>query len=779
MEVTEANKQHKAKLPLKLDGMQSRYEKRSPSTGHPIGDSFCPQPLQPRSRTLAGTDDTGEGLVEALKASEPIAILQEQHLLELEKQKAIQDAIQEAIEQEKQKKGVIGTLKRKVSSTFQKDTTEQHKSEDLLTSIPLQSLTPSPSQSSINTFRKPSSSKATYRGEILPTISENDAPPDRSTITSNISSLHPNEQAAGISPRDSGYSGGGLTTPSPQAKSLIPKPSLTINASKANNHALSSRHVSPALGGTRNGSQSAVGSRIDLPLTNRKSSGNANQARRRFATMSSPVLPDTPMKKREKFKPNDPRVKMVERAILREEFGVNTTPQLTSEYRIVLPAPKEVPQVVHSNSWYHARPESNPVSTVGTMHIPHFQDHHHEPATSNADSCFQFNREETATSYPLSSFQFDPEDSEEPAKNVGAVEPVVHDSVHPHYSFESTASDNNTYISQGSTFPSSEIRASADTIQSFTVPQTPDTPSTGISSGVTRKDFGTHGGAIMSPLQPVGRPVWCSSTNSFGEDVTNSARSSTGRVAGRSLTDPFDISAIDNTKNGGIGDKSEHKGSHSPEFSNVAPFKPEPLNLGKSSDQTVNDSTASLARGIQVLDFGTMDDRTMSPVSPADTVISGPSKAVSKKKRKGKKKRIGIIDTSDQPDLANAADLPLEQDAGSVAAATHPSQIISEQDFQGASKTGSQSNASATHASQNISERDFQNAFTAGTPSNRLKLEDEAEEDRLLKELSKEDYVAYRVSLGHPALTKRLLTPTLGRKTSQEDQHRGRLLQRD
>ena len=373
MEVTEANKQHKAKLPLKPDGEQSRYEKRSPSSSHPIGDSFCPQPLQPRSRTLAATDDTGENLAEALKASESIAVLQQEHLLELERQKAIHEAIEQEREQEKQKKSVLGTLKRKVSSTFQKDTTEQAQPDIPLTPLPPRTLTPSKSQSSLNSYRNISSSKAaTYRGEILPTISENDAPEDRSTIASNTSSLRPNEQAEGISPRDSGYSGGEVTTPSPQAKSLIPKPSLTINASQANKNAPPSHHVLPALSGSQKGLGSAVGSQLNLPFTSRKSSrtaGNTDQGRRRIATMSSPAISHTPSKKREKFKHDDPRVKMVERAILREEWGVNTTPQLTSEYRIVPPSPKKVPKVVHTRSWYRSGSHSNVVSTVGTTAI--------------------------------------------------------------------------------------------------------------------------------------------------------------------------------------------------------------------------------------------------------------------------------------------------------------------------------------------------------------------------------------------------------------------------
>ena len=268
-----------------------------------------------------------------------------------------------------------------MSSTFQKDTAESQ-ADIPLTPLPSRSLTPSASQPSLNSFRKLSSSKAAYRGDILPTISENDAPPDRSTVASSTSSTRPDEQAAGISPRDSGYPGGVVTTLSPQPKPLITKPSLTINASKANKHAVSSRHVSPALGGSQRGFRSAVSSRFDLPFTNRKSSGtanNTNQARRRFATMSSPPISHTSSKKREKFKHDDPRVKMVERAILREEWGVNTTRQLTPEYRIIPPAPKEVPKIVHTRSWYQSRPHSNVVSTIGITAIPLVRDHHHDP----------------------------------------------------------------------------------------------------------------------------------------------------------------------------------------------------------------------------------------------------------------------------------------------------------------------------------------------------------------------------------------------------------------
>ena len=326
---------------------------------------------------------------------------------------------------------------------------------------------------------------------------------------------------------------------------------------------------------------------------------------------------------------------------------------------------------------------------------------------SNAEGSFRFN-------------------SEEPTKDVGDIEPMVHDP-HPHTSFESAASNDNTYISRDSTVPSSEIRASADTIQSGTVPQTPDTPSTGTSSRVTGKQIGTHGESMMSPLQSAGSPVWFSRTNSIGEDVTDSARSSTGRVAGASLTDPFGGPAVDNTKSGGFGDEPAQWISHSPEFPNVAPFKEDSVNLGESSDQTVSASTTSLGRENQGPNYGSMDGRTMNP-SPASTIIPGPSNATDKEEH------LEVTDTSYQTDSTNTITLPLQQHAGSVASAAHPG--------------------------QNISERDFQNAFKAGVPSNRLKLEEEAEAERLLKDLSKEDYVAYRVSLGHSPPAKQHLILT-------------------
>ena len=367
---------------------------------------------------------------------------------------------------------------------------------------------------------------------------------------------------------------------------------------------------------------------------------------------------------------------------------------------------------------------------------------------SNADFIIQFNSEEpadeSATSNADSSFLFK---REEPAKEVGTIEPELHDPLRPHYSFESATSNGNTYISQDSTVPSSEIRASADTVQSVTVPQTPDTPSTSTSTRVTGKELGTHGASIINPIQPLGRPVWFSRTDSFGEDVTNSARSSTGRVAGRSLTDPFGTPAVENIKSGGIGDESGYKTSRSPEFPNVGPLKQESLNLGKSSDRILGASVTSLSRGNQGPEHGSGDDRTMSPISPANTIISGPTNA------NNKEKRVEVTDTSCQTASTDTINIPVQQHAESVASITHPS--------------------------QNISEKDFQNAFKAGVPSNRLKLEDEAETERLLKDLSKEDYVAYRVSLGHPPLAERLLIVTSGCKTSQENQYGGRLLQRD
>ena len=334
-----------------------------------------------------------------------------------------------------------------------------------------------------------------------------------------------------------------------------------------------------------------------------------------------------------------------------------------------------------------------------------------EPATGNASSSFHSDHEEPATSYDLSNFQFDPE---QPTEDVGAIEPAVHDSFHPHYSFESAASNGNTYESRDSTVPSSELRASAETLHSVTFPQSPDTPRTATSSHVTGKEIGAHGGSMMSPLQPVGRPLW-----SFDEDVTNSARSSTGRVAGRSLTDPFDSSVIDTSKSGGFGDDPAQWMSRSPEFPMVAPLKQKAPNLGKPSDQNTSPSIASFSRGNQGPELGFMDDRTMNPSSSVNTVISGPGIATKRENQ------AELVDTSYPTNSVDT--INLQQQADSL--------------------------ASATLTSQNISERDFQNAFKAGVPSNRLKLEEEAEAERILKELSKEDYVAYRVSPGDPPLS--------------------------
>ena len=82
-----------------------------------MGDSLLPQPLQPRSasRTLSSTEEGGEGFVDALKASEGIAILQEQRMAEMKAHKATLEAVQK--DKNKNSTPLLGAIKRKLSGS--------------------------------------------------------------------------------------------------------------------------------------------------------------------------------------------------------------------------------------------------------------------------------------------------------------------------------------------------------------------------------------------------------------------------------------------------------------------------------------------------------------------------------------------------------------------------------------------------------------------------------------------------------------------------------------
>ena len=106
-----------------------RYQRRSiiKATKSDERTNMRPQPLQPRSasRIMADAKENQKPLADFLKVSEPIAILHEQHISEL----ATQKAAVEYIEQTKQSSETVllAPLRRKISSTFAKDTPEQPK----------------------------------------------------------------------------------------------------------------------------------------------------------------------------------------------------------------------------------------------------------------------------------------------------------------------------------------------------------------------------------------------------------------------------------------------------------------------------------------------------------------------------------------------------------------------------------------------------------------------------------------------------------------------------
>ena len=806
------------------DGDRTRYQKPSAirATKSDERTNMRPQPLQPRSasRTMAAREEHQESLVDFLKASEPIAILHQQHISAV----AAQKATIESIEQTKQpsETALLAPLRRKISSTFARDTPEQPKPAELNS--------PSPPQTRGGFFRKPSSTKSLARGaDGLRSISENDP-----LATSALDTTGESSPSA-------------IASPSPGAKSSNYRPQLSVNTLQANKN-------------------------ITSPLKNSLAVQSLSSKDGRFSKHTSPSRADlssmfmpTPTKSKVRiFKDNDPEVKAIERQILREEFGVNTTSQLTSAWVKRPRAPTTATSV---------RDHSSSVVSTAQPAVGSCQTRLDSDPASNSGSP-TLRQDSNTNAFPP--FVEHSHQREQSFGSLGSTGSVVRHDTDPHSSFESTVS--------------TAFRSSGDTSQSVTAPGTPATSDTRRSTHVRRKAVdsgcgrGAFSGFTASPTSSLGRAGGCLQAKSLCEGYLDCDESSSTRGVEPSFTDPYDsqsgISSIvraarcaflehyDRAIADSYSSSFEQQSASSPggSFANSkTSLLPRPLRrtgtesfdasfvnskssspstsckieaqspLGRNSNwpltnapvvpaavpgsarpgyptERVNRTASdpfqleagsvhtSLLRTIEAHSFnrvenavadstGSLEYANVSPV-PAplrrrDDITQPPSFGASiassdspsrspnpaRTQRRSGEAPVQSNTMAISPDLNSTVGYSrdnISSNAQSINAA--PFQYLrysneSRSPFspgpshcapQQLSPVRIQDQKAPAHTSKlfkspsqlvrTIMARDFQNAQDTGTPSNRLKLEEDAEEDRRLKRMSKKDYVEYRVS---------------------------------
>ena len=504
---------------------------------------------------MTAAEDRGESFLDALKSTEAIAILHEQQAAVSAAQKAVFEA---GGKQKKSSEATLGVLRRKISSTFSKDNPENQKSPDLNS--------PSPSRSMTAFFRKASSNKSTSRGgESLRSISENDTVSARTSTVSSGVSMRPCEQITGVTPRDSGYRAGAIASPTPLSGGFARKPFLSVNTTEANKNATTSLYNFPTLISGRGGLPITAGNRVDRSFSNvvdvRGHAPGASEYVKKtkqpnpLVTQSPSSFSLTPTKtKMEKFTNNDPVVRDVEREILHEEWGVNTTSQLTSacvkRQRVPHPTTPSGNNRAYSNFF---------ASTAETTPSTSQQRRLHSDATSLAATTALPFREAgharnpaTIMTKPFKESVHKRQESNNSAESTGS---VIRAPTGPHNLFQPVGSTAKTEFPDDSTVSNSTLRASGDTKQSATMPATPKTPVTADSIRIRRKEIGTGSsrespsGHTMSPNPSLGRGATTVHNDVFDDYPTTSAHSSLIRTVGRSFTEPISTGATTDTFN--------------------------------------------------------------------------------------------------------------------------------------------------------------------------------------------------------------------------------------
>lgn len=709
------------------------------------GSSLRPQPLQPHNpfRDTAASEEKKESLVDFLKDSEALAILHEQQVSATAAQKATTE-IAERLKQSDTP--LLSSLRRKLSSTFVKDAPEQPKRVDQ------DSLSQSHSKGTF--FRKASNMKSNVRGDSLQSISENDTPSARassaraSSDMDNRSSLGREEQLVRGKSHDSGYSNKEHTNPTPALKASTSRPSLVVDTSQG------SRNMAAPVNDS-----SAPKSLLAKDKTDSKqSSPNVVEP----SSKSSPrfVKPKTP-----RFKDSDPEVKALERMILQEEFGVNTTSELTSAYRKRPHTPvATVPRRGHTMSFA----ESAAVSYQNRLRS---QSQPHSNHTAN-----------------ISQSSTDPVHKRETSSNsIESTGSVVRHATGPHNSFGSALSASDTFDSRASTFPNSALRASGGTIPSVTAPSTPETSHAGGSLRFRRKEVGSgysHENSSSLSASPTSYLAGVTGYPRTGQHSSSISQSPVKQSIGRSFTDPYDgqasIGSIVRATRAALLDLYDRPFTDSTTYASeqhtMSSFE------GSYADSSPNRTTHPLRRkGEGSLEAPSGLTNTSSDIGSYELDVlqrrghgsnefiippSAPSGAMtpnsSPRDPSGRHNQPGsglyeqganpMYTSSAQANsrASNATSGNISGPSDHTTVGTTPAPLVS---GHGSSRAnfpdvlGSPATVlSPSHPSMTTVVRDFQNLQTAGAPSHRLELEEDAEGDRRRRRMTKQNYVAYRVS---------------------------------
>ena len=700
-----------------------------------------PQPLQPHttSRDMVAAGEQEESLMEFLKDSDAIALLQQQQGAVVAAQKAAAE-ISERLKPSDTP--ILSSLRRKISSTFVKDAPEQPKRVDQ------DSLSPSHSKGAF--FRKTSNTKSTARGDNLQSISENDLDSAPASDMGNRSSRGREEQPVLGKTDDSSHATKEHTNPTSVPKAPTHRPLLVVDTAQATRNI-----AAPANDSTAPKSLSSKDKK-----TSKQSSPsvvNSKQSSPSVAEPSSKFSLRFTKPKSRKYKDSDPEVKELERIRLQEEFGVNSTAELFSAHRKPPPTPAAIaPSRQRTMSFAESaavsyqnrlRSQSQPHSSYLTHTMQPFADPVHKREVSN--------------------------------NSVESTGSVVRSATGQHISFGSALSGTDTFDSRASTFPSSALRESGGTSHSVTAPSTPETSNPGATHHFRRKEAGSgysheHSGSLSaSPTSYLaGHPR-------TGQHSSSVFQSPVKQGTGRSFTDPYDgqasIGSIVRATRAAFLDlydqsitdsathpfeqhtMSSHEGSSADSNANQIP-RPLRPSRGGSLEGPSGKTNTSASTGSYELDAPHSRIHGSNEFMAHPNALPGtmlPSSFTGDPAERRNQPHSGLHEqrTNSIYTSSTQANSPASAISGSIsgpsddtAVGTLPAPLVS---GNGSSRTNLPGRPatvlSPSHPLSTTVVRDFQNLQTAGVPSNRFQLEENAEADRRRKRMTKQHYVAYRV----------------------------------
>ncbi|KAL8787336.1 MAG: hypothetical protein Q9195_007795 [Heterodermia aff. obscurata] len=714
------------------DGARTRFEKYAfdKTIQNQDENNDSPQPLQPRNftRDMAASGEKEESLADFLKDSEALAIIHEQEISHIAARKAA------ATMAERLKQGdipILSSLRKKLSSTFIKDGSEQQKHLDPDSSPG--SLPKSPFS------RKVSNTKPNVRGESLQPIAEHN--------TASALESSTGEEPLLLSKSHDSSSSKELTKPSPTPKALPHRPILVVNTAQASHNTTPPLINPPAI--------------KSLPAKDNKSSQQSSPSAIEPSTKFSPrfTKPKTP-----KLKDSDPEAKEIERLILQEEFGVNRTSELTSAYR--------------------KRPRTPPPITSGERAMSYAESaalSYHYRLRSKAQ---RNSNQATNPSQPVSDPMHSRETSNNSMESTGS---VIRSTTGPHNSFGSALSATGTFDSRASTFPSSALRTSGATSHSVTAPSTPETSNARGSHLFRRKEVGSghsHENSSSTNASPTSYLAGVPGTQRAGQYSSNIFQSPVKQGTGRSFTDAYDrqasIGSIVRATRAAFLDlydqsntdsatspfeqhtMSSHQGSSIDSAANRFPRPPRGTGRGSleapsGKPNTGSDTNSYELDSLQSRSHGS-NELNIQPNALLGSML--PTSHTENLTEQCNQPRLGLYEQGADSIYTSSAQ------ANNQASNAIPSNISGPSDHTAIGNlpvpllrgnTNPRANfpdalgtpaavLSPFHPSSTTAVRDFQNLQIAGVPSNRLQLEEDAEADRRRKKMTKQNYVAYRVS---------------------------------